>query len=239
MKTSILAVAALSSAALAFTMPARAANLVVNGSFESTTATDKGYFVFAGVTGWSGGANSLTFLDFPGTADDGSYLSVYPGLPATSPNGGNFVEGDGDPNYSGTIYQTINGLIPGHRYDVSFYQAAGQQDGFTGPTTETWAVSLGDETRTPPTYHLPQGGVGQWQFETLTFTPIAASEVLAFLAFGTPNGAPPISFLDGVSMMASPPPPVPEPAAWALMLAGFGIAGAVLRRRAAPAAVVV
>jgi hypothetical protein len=50
--------------------------------------------------------------------------------------------------------------------------------------------------------------------------------VLTFLAVGTPGGAPPISFLDGVSLTA-----VPEPASWALMLAGFGLVGLAARRR--------
>jgi hypothetical protein len=32
-----------------------------------------------------------------------------------------------------------------------------------------------------------------------------------------------------------PPAPVPEPATWAMLIAGFALAGAVFRRRAAPA----
>ena len=114
-----------------------APSLVANGSFESTTLTAKGHF-FGNVAGWSGGgdSNALQFLDFPGTADNGSYLSVYSPFPATSPDGGNFVESDGDLGYSNSIYQTINGLTAGTSYDVSFYQAAGQQAGYPGATTE-------------------------------------------------------------------------------------------------------
>ena len=79
-------------------------------------------------------------------------------------------------------------------------------------------------------YSLPQGGVGQWQAQRLTFTADATSDVLTFLAVGTPGGAPPISFLDGVSLTAD----VPEPAAWALMLLGVvALGGAVRRRRTA------
>ncbi|OYU15378.1 MAG: hypothetical protein CFE37_06425 [Alphaproteobacteria bacterium PA4] len=46
--------------------------------------------------------------------------------------------------------------------------------------------------------------------------------------------------LDGISFNVAPPPPppgpgVPEPASWALLIAGFGLTGAALRRRRAAA----
>jgi hypothetical protein len=66
----------------------------------------------------------------------------------------------------------------------------------------------------------------------MTFTATAATQVLSFLAKGTPGGAPPISFLDGVSLMAA----VPEPTSWALMIVGFGAVGATMRRRRTVAA---
>ncbi len=226
MKTLVLTAALLAAAAA----PAAATSLVANGSFETTTLTDKGSF-YRSVTGWSGG-NNLTFLDFPGTADDiNKYLAVYGPFPATSPDGGNFVEADGDPSYSDAIYQTVSGLTSGKTYTVGFYQAAGQQAGFGGSTTEQWQVSLGAESHLSSLFSLAQGGVGAWQAQTLSFTATSASEVLSFLAQGTPGGAPPISFLDGVTLTA-----VPEPASWALMVAGFGVVGAVLRRRAATVA---
>jgi hypothetical protein len=197
-------------------------DLVKNGSFEDTNNSGHQYFQ-GDVADWSGGAN-LTFLDTPGSATT-DYLEVYPGFPATSPDGGNFVEADGDPSYSDAFSQTITGLYAGKTYTVSFYQAAGQQDGFPGPTTERWQVSLGSETDLSSKYSLPQGGIGPWEKQYLTFTATASSEVLTFLAVGTPGGAPPISFLDGVSLSA------PEPGSWALMIVGVGAVGGILRRR--------
>jgi hypothetical protein len=213
------------------TVAAHAGNLVTNGSFEDTTLSGKAKFL-GKVAGWSGGAN-LTFLDFPGTADNGTYLSVYGPFAATSPDGGNFVEMDGDPNYSSAIFQTINGLTVGQSYVVTFDQAAGQQTGFNGATTEQWKVSLGSESQLSSKYSLLSHGVGPWETQQLTFKATSVSEVLSFLAVGTPNGEPPISFLDGVTLNA-----VPEPATWAMMILGLGGLGGLARsrRRAAIAA---
>lgn len=225
-----LAIAAL---AAAMAVPASAAvELVKNGSFELNNVADggKSYFSAAGVTDWNGGAN-LTFLATPGTADNPNlYLSVYGPFPATSPDGGDFAMGDGDPSYRGAIWQTIDGLTVGKTYELSFWQAAGQQLGFTGPTTERWMVSFGNDTQYSSLFSLPEGGVGPWQKQTMTFTATSGSQLLTFLADGTPGGAPPISFLDGVSLKEVVPG-VPEPASWAMMLMGFGAVGFAARRR--------
>ena len=217
-------VAAALVAAAGFATSAMATNLVVNGSFDATPHTDKVTFE-DNVAGWTGGAN-LTFLAGPGTAADGSYLSVYAPFPTISPNGGNFVLADGDPNYSGAFSQTLSGLTVGHVYAVEFYQAAGQQAGFTGITTERWSVTFGGVTQLSTLITLPEAGFAPWQKQSLSFTATAVSQVLTFLAVGTPGGAPPISFLDGVSVAG-----VPEPATWGLMVAGFGLVGFVARRR--------
>lgn len=228
-KLAILAIAA------SMAVPASAAvELVTNGSFELNNVADgdKKYFTSSAVTGWTGGAN-LTFIAAPGTADDGGlYLAVYGPFPATSPDGGDFVLADGDPSYSGAFWQTIEGLTIGKTYELNFWQAAGQQLGFTGPTTEQWKVTFGGETQYSSLFSLPEAGVGPWEKQTMTFTATATSQVLTFLAEGTPGGAPPISFLDGVSLKEVVPG-VPEPATWAMMLLGFGAVGFAARRRSA------
>ena len=111
---------------------------------------------------------------------------------------------------------------------VKFDWAGIQQYGYTGATTEQWLVSLGGQTiDTPVIANASQGFTG-WMSESMKFTATGSSETLSFLAAGTPNGSPPFSLLDGVSLSA-----VPEPAAWSLMLIGLGGLGAVVRRRRA------
>ncbi len=214
------AMAALSSLAA----PAQAINLVTNGSFEETSLNTKGLFL-NNVTGWTGGSH-LTYLDYPGTATT-VYLAVYAGFPAVSPDGGNFVEQDGDPSYSNPFSQVINGLVVGQSYTLTFWQAAGQQAGFTGPTTERWKVDFGGDVQLSSMYSLPQGGTGPWEQVVMNFTAHAVSQTLTFLAVGTPNGAPPISFLDGVNLEAS----VPEPAAYTLLAVGVAGVFAARKRR--------
>ncbi len=57
-------------------------------------------------------------------------------------------------------------------------------------------------------------------YQTFNFTADNTSDVLSFLAVGTPNGEPPFSLLDGVSVQAAP-----EPGTLLLMLGGLGLVG--------------
>jgi hypothetical protein len=78
------------------------------------------------------------------------------------------------------------------------------------------------------------GSFSGWLPVNLTFTANSTSELLSFLAVGTPSGnLPPFALLDGVSLTA-----VPEPSTWAMMLLGFGGLGyAAYRRRRTAAAI--
>jgi hypothetical protein len=209
--------------------PVYAANLVNNDSVENTTMAGKNYFA-GHVDGWNGGGN-LTFIAPPGTADDEQgFVSLYGPFPRSSPDGGNFVTADGDPSYRDAIWQTIAGLTIGSVYELSFFQAAGQWTGraWVQDTTERWQVSFGDETKGSDSYHLPFAGVGPWQLQTMHFTATSTSQVLSFLADGTPSGAPPMSLLDGVSPSKTA---LPEPSNWALLLTGFAAVGGAMRAR--------
>ena len=249
--------AALMAALLAAaTAPASATPVVLNGGFEtltpaSTPSTEFGTR-FGGqvVSNWTTGG--YNFLFTPGTADStgaanefGGALTLWGpnnttatgpmtgpanGLPAASPAGGNFIAADGAFNTDG-INQTITGLSAHSTERVTFYWAGAQQQGFNGPTTEQWQVSLGNQVDTTAAVSNVNHGFTGWQQTTLTFVATSASEVLSFLAIGTPNGVPPFSLLDGVSITE-----VPEPTSMALLGAGLTVAGLVSRRRTRRAA---
>ena len=232
-RTITLALAAAAMSAL----PAQAVNLVVNGGFEATT-NGKGQLGFnTNATGWTN-VNGYTFLYTPGTVDSSGALgesgnvSMWGtnngGLNAipNSPTGGNFIAFDG--GYKVTpLQQTIIGLVVGQKYDLGFDWGAAQQFGYTGATTDQWQVSLGNETHSTAIIANASHGFSGWVHQNFTFTATGASEVLSFLAIGTPNGVPPFALLDGVTLAAA----VPEPSTWALMLGGVAVIGFIARRR--------
>jgi hypothetical protein len=102
----------------------------------------------------------------------------------------------------------MNGLVVGQNYKVSFYQAAAQLLGYTGPTTEQWQITLDGDTQLSALMTNPSQSSQPWTQQTLTFTANSVSEVLSFLAVGTPAGDPPDALLDGVP---SHPRPLPSP----------------------------
>jgi hypothetical protein len=230
MKMKSLLVAA--AATIAFGSPALATtNLVSNGGFEMTDLSPSSpKEVFSThVMDWTDtGTVNLNFIATAGSADAATppYLSVYPGFPAASPDGGNFVMADAEPRFGAAITQTLTGLTAGLTYNLSFYQAAGQQVGFSGDYTAGWEVSFGGTTWDSKSYSLTTGEYAPWELQTHSFVATSSTQVLSFLAVGTPNGGPPVSFLDGVTLTA-----VPEPATWAMMIAGVGAVGAMARRR--------
>jgi PEP-CTERM motif len=191
------------------------ANLVTNGGFEFYGGVaPKDFTSNCLPTDWSTGG--YVYLDAPGTAVTAPGIQVWGPFPATSPQGGNFIESDGSSGLAFPINQTITGLTVGQNYSVSFYQAAGQQYLDSGATTEQWQVSLGSDTQFSAVMSTPSEGVFPWEPQTLSYTASSTSEVLTFLAVGS-GGVPPIVFLDGVDMETN----VPEPSA-GLLLAGVG-----------------
>ena len=150
-----------------------------------------------------------------------------------SPNGGNFMGLDGDPAANGSLDQTITGLTSGKTYKLSFDWAGIELFNRTGYDSIQLTGSLGGDPFATSVYlnTAPAGEPGSfsgWMTANFTFTADSTSEVLSFLAVGTPAGnLPPFALLDGVSLTA-----VPEPSTWAMMLVGFGGLGyAAFRRR--------
>ena len=228
-----------------------------------TGAAPKNTFVNVNPTGWTGGSG-LIYIDTPGNASNpNSACGVTPGTittygcPSTLaiPGGYNLVEADGNPDYESGFNYSLSGLTKGTTYTLSFYQAASQQTGFTGNTTEQWIVSLGTAGLTDTisggfgTYHnadasasivattlmnTASGGMTDWQFVTVSLKADATSDLLSFLAWGD-NGntvtLPPMVFLTGVNSPAGLA--TPEPGSIVLFGSVLLGVGAIIRRRAA------
>lgn len=228
-------------------IPAKA-NLVQNGSFELTTGLSSpgGYFCQNGftcvsnVTDWMSNCNiflifacgsNTTELSLLYPSTDGSAFNGGDGLGGTiadSPDGGNFVADDGEVGFGAPFWQTINGLTPGQFYILSFYQAGAQQLGSSGATTEQWEVTFGSSTQYSALMNTPSQGFAPWNLQTMTFQATSASEVLTFLAVGTPYGAPPVSLIDGITLVGTPEPSSLYTALGAFFLLSFGV---VYKRR--------
>jgi len=169
------------------------------------------------------------------TTAPGSYTGAYKTIfsnPAGNANG-NIVGADGAYEV-GAITQTLTGLYVNGTYAITFWYAGAQQDAYTGVNTETWSVSLGSQSFTAPVLNNASGGFTGWYQETFDFTATSTSEVLSFLAVGTPSGEPPFTLLSGVSGQQ-----IDEPGSSALLLASFfGLCMLVRRGRARMAGVV-
>lgn len=250
LRLSLLALLCALAGALLPARPAQAAaiNLVANGSFELVVSgvvspgahlcangSNVGNTCTSNLQSWSGtcgsygcaGTSTPGSILFPNTG--GSAWNSSMGLAGSvpnSPDGGNFIGIDGDPQYSNTIYQTINSLIPGYAYQLSFYQASGQQKGLSGVTTNQWKVTFGSSTFLAAVMTNQSQSYTPWTVQTTTFIATATSQVLTFLALGSPAGQPPTSLLDGVSLTA-----IPEPATAALILAALSALAFLFRGR--------
>ena len=216
-------------------------NLVANGDFSLAAGQASCQVSYnCTVAGWSspGGYN----FDFnPNTATSSGAAGANGTLVLWgAANGGNTTwNGNGPPslgavNFIGAdgafgvapLTQTIMGLVAGGQYQLSFDWAGAQQAGYTSATTEQWAVSLGAQTQYTSVLHNAPMGFTGWMTQTFDFTATSGSEVLSFLAVGTPVGQPPFSLLTGVDLEA-----VSEPASLAALVVGLTAIGVLRRRR--------
>jgi hypothetical protein len=192
-----------------------------NGSFEDTGGAQAegwgGLTYYAGgmwtIPGWTVEAGSVdltTSASFWGPASDGNY--------SMDINGWN----------AGTISQSFATVL-GRTYTVSFDYSRNVAG---APNPATALVTAGGQSFTVSAANDGTYGFGhnmQWKSGAFTFVGTGNVETVRLEATVPGNGG---VFFDDVSVSGA----IPEPATWALMIGGFGLAGALLRRRRAMAA---
>jgi hypothetical protein len=198
--------------AAATVAPAHAANLIVNGGFEasnSQTSTPPGWTNIGHADG------VISYAAFGTPAYDGLNYYDIGGFGAPTP-----AVNDG-------IMQTIATVI-GQSYRLTF--------GRSGENTQGVSTVLGVTTGALVTSftHVGTGaGVFNDPFSTTTidFVATSAATAIKFQIFSSTQIGFNDPLIDAVSVEAVRNGGVPEPAAWAMMLAGFGLVGGAMRRR--------
>jgi hypothetical protein len=192
---------------LATSAAAFAVNLIKDGDFASPSQNGGWSIYYAGTNGWVN------------TNGDGIEIGTSPiyGLPCDNAGCQNL---EVNANTFDTDQQTVSGLTVGKTYKLS-WDYGGRTSG--GP--DFLDVSFGGVLLT-----TDSGSIGAWSPNAYWVTATATSEALVFSSEAT-LGAPSYgNEITNVSLSA------PEPATWAMMLAGFAGLGLLgLRsRRSAP-----
>ena len=211
-RNALLAAAAL-IAGLAVASAASASNLLANGGFEDFGIGGAGYYNL--------GQDHAVPANFGWTVSDNIDIVTYgAGYAQTGPAAGGGTQAIDLVGYgngtSGGVSQTF-ATVAGQTYKFSFDYA--HNPGVGGATAnvsvngDSFQVGSSDPANT-------------WLHYDGSFVATGANTTLAFdnLTGGGNGGL----YLDNVAVSGGA---VPEPATWALMLTGFGLAGATLRRR--------
>jgi hypothetical protein len=221
----LLVVAA--AALLTTAAPALAANLIVNGDFESDPAPSPWYTQYVGgssFTGWSVTGNDVLLID-RNYSEDGLVFNAQGGS-----NNAIDLTGSGNTGFTDGITQAV-ATEAGKTYRLVF---------FVGNASPTGSNAF--SYRNPSIVNLSIDGGGLQSFTNSTDTPFAinwqrfsttfVATGATSLAFsnGTPRGDS-MAGLDTVSLVA-----IPEPATWAMLVLGFGLVGVASRRRITSAA---
>jgi choice-of-anchor C domain-containing protein len=209
---SVVALALLASGASA------KANLVVNGNFDDTAVGANGGFI-TGSYAWETISAPGNVGGWNVTAGSVDLIATYWQSP---PGGGNSLDMAGVS--SGTINQTISGLVVGQEYELTFAMS-GNPDG--PPTVKQLGVGLTIGGASPYAFSYTLGPNNSrqnmlYQSETEFFTATRTSELLQFQDQSSYNGSTAYGAVIGNISLAA----VPEPStmiAGALALLPFGV----------------
>ena len=205
------------------------ANLLTNGSFDIPAAPAGSFTDYnpgdTGLTGW-------TIVGNPGTdVATFSTLTVFSGVSYVAEDGPNYLRLTGDGSNSDTegVAQTIATNI-GDSYTLTFWVGNVDDLPFDGVTStvdvSANGTSLGAFTNMCTACTTTQS----WQLFTTTFIATSNSTPLQFLNGDSANDN--SNGLDNVSIVDNgPATSTPEPATFALALAGLAILSSCARRR--------
>ena len=221
----ILATFALAIASIA--SPASAA-VLADGGFETQGASTGNYCYFGfssagnpacGAGAWSGPAPA-----FGGSGFQFENNGAWPGLPTPDGTRYAFIQ------LTGSIRQVFTAAQSG-KYTVNWLEA-GRPAGCCGGN-QRYFVSLSDGVSLSPLVYSGSTFTSQpWtarQGNAAVQLTAGTSYTLTFQ--GLERVTDETTFIDAVSLDLAPGGGVPEPASWALMLGGFCLIGAAMRRR--------
>ncbi|MCK6407236.1 MAG: DUF642 domain-containing protein [Rhodocyclaceae bacterium] len=196
---------------------AASTNLVLNGSFEDISANpgiqqlaNNTWQVFSSIPGWT------TFT--------GAGIEVRNNVAGVAQHGVQFVELDSHGVNPNSAMQQQLSTIGGQNYTLSFWYSPRPSTASRPSDTNNISVFWNGATLLPTLSGTNNTGSHNWQQYSYTVTG-TGSDILRFGALGTQDtygGS-----LDNVSVTA-----VPEPGSLAMILAGLGLMGGVVRRRA-------
>jgi hypothetical protein len=193
---------------------------VVNGSFEDRTSFvpngDNTMSLDGGstaMTGWTVIGDSIAWIGTPNPfglgPSNGDFFLDLTGYPVGAPFGG--------------VQQTL-ATVAGRQYEVTFDLGSHLGSGIASVDVSAAGASQTFSSSNPNAPVV-------WESQTFRFTASAGATVLSLLGSGGTD----YIGLDNVAV-ADLGAGVPEPATWAMLIAGFGLVGAATRRRS-PAAV--
>ena len=228
MKTMLAAAAA--SIALISAAPAGAAGFI-NGGFEDGPTLNFGTYARGNgaPTGWDAvqGLETPDILSNAYNQTGGGFAQL---LHAHS--GERYLDTNGA-SATGGLFQDVTDIEIGSLVTISYWVGQWAQNSAGTLTASLIGTDAAAQVTVVPFNNTATSA--EWTLYTLSGVATSTTVRVQFVgqapsccSIGGPG-------LDDVSFTATPSGAVPEPGAWALMIAGFGLAGGALRRRVAVA----
>jgi hypothetical protein len=195
----------------ALSATASAANLLVDGSFESIAQAAGTWNTYTSVPGW-------TVTKANGSATS-TGLEVRNNVAGTAEDGSNFIELDGYENDA--IKQSFATAV-GHEYEVSFWFA--DRAGVTASSLGFLANVTSGASSSGTGFGAIGDNGSAWHLITLDFVAGSTTSIFSIKGTGTSDSLG--TSFDNFSVIA-----VPEPGTMGLFAAGLAIVGLSARRR--------